>query len=83
MAKYVSASTLYHCEAPMFENESSVVTVLNRTSVSLDDVVYDFTSLLEIPTEKTSFSILTFSGLINCCVVVFIIRKRKYKSLIR
>ncbi len=82
-AKYVSASTLYHCEAPMFENESSVVTVLNRTSVSLDDVVYDFTSLLEIHTEKTSFSILIFSGLINCCVVVFIIRKRKYKSLIR
>ncbi len=81
--KYVSTSTLYHCEAPMFNNESSVITVLNRTSVSLDDVVYDFTSLLEIPTEKTSFSILIFTGLVNFYVVVFIIRKRKCHSLIR
>lgn len=82
-AKYVSASTLYHCEAPMFNNESSVITVLNRTSVSLDDVVYDFTSLLEISTEKTSFSILIFAGTVNFCVVIFLIRRRKYHGLIR
>ncbi|MCG3256023.1 MAG: metallophosphoesterase [Candidatus Heimdallarchaeota archaeon] len=75
--KYVSASTLYHCEDAMFNNESSVITVLNRTCVSLDDLVYDFTTLLEISTEKTSYNYFIFTGILNLFIIVLILWRKK------
>ncbi|NPD89517.1 MAG: metallophosphoesterase [Asgard group archaeon] len=75
---YTKDKTLYHCEAPMFENSSSIFTVLNGTSMSLDETVYDFSLLLQ-EAEETSFPsllVLLMSSILVACLY----QKRKKKS---
>jgi predicted phosphodiesterase len=78
--KYVSASTLYHCEAPMFNNESSIITILNGTAASLDDIEYDFSSLISTPTTKTTLSLMLV-GVIPLLMVVVKFRKRETEKI--
>jgi predicted phosphodiesterase len=75
---YTKDHTLYHCEAPMYENSSSIFTVLNETCVSLDDMNYDFSILLQEP-EETQFS--TSSSLMTAIMCFwYIFQRRKRKS---
>ncbi len=78
---YVTSSTLYHCEAPMFDNESSVITILNRTSASLEGIEYDFSSLLQTPTTKSSFSVFLILTLAPMLLTAKILKKRKAKRI--
>ncbi len=73
---YVQDYTLYHCEAPLFYNGSSLFTVLNKTHLSLNDVIYDFTLSLQPPTESTYSPYLLF-GIIPLFVASIIFRKKK------
>ncbi|MCG3220978.1 MAG: metallophosphoesterase [Candidatus Heimdallarchaeota archaeon] len=73
---FVQDHTLYHCEDAMFYNGSSIFTVLNRTSISLDDIIYDFTILLQ-PIEESSYSNYFFFGIIPLFVISILLRKKK------
>ncbi len=77
---FVQDLTLYHCEAPLFNNGSSIFTVLNKTSLSLYDIVYDFTILLQ-PTVESSFSNYLFFGIIPLFVSCILYRKKKIANL--
>ena len=79
--KYVSSSTLYHCEAPMFDNESSIITILNMTSASLDGINYDFSSLLATPTSKTYYPILAAIFTIHLIMISRLSKKRRVSKL--
>jgi len=66
----VKANTLYYCVDTMFNNASSVFTVLNGTSIKLKETMYDFSLLLQ-ETTKTSFSgllILLLTPIIVSCL---------------
>ncbi|MHA1953971.1 MAG: metallophosphoesterase family protein [Candidatus Heimdallarchaeaceae archaeon] len=74
---YTKDHTLYHCEAPMYENSSSIFTVLNGTSVSVDDTVYDFAILLQETSETGNLSFLSF--ILVPFYAIFLKKKRKEK----
>lgn len=73
---YTKDHTLYHCEAPMYENSSSIFTVLNGTSISLDEIVHDFSVLLQETTES-SFSSLVVLLLTTICVSCIKLRRKR------
>lgn len=75
---YTKDNTLYHCEAPMYENSSSIFTVLNGTSISLDDTIYDFTILLQEISETSSSNFFIFS--IVSAIVIFLAKKKNKDS---
>ena len=72
----ISDHTLYFCQAPLFYNESTIFTVLNKTHLEMKGSKYDFTILLEEVTES-SFMLSIFSPLMLITIVHLIIRKRK------
>jgi len=81
--EYVSKDTLYFCQDAMFNNESSVFTVLNSTAVSVKGTEYDFTPLIfytEIPTtdptNETTTPIL-LSLIPALMLFIHIVRKEK------
>lgn len=73
---YTKDHTLYHCEAPMYENSSSIFTVLNGTSVGLDDTVYDFSILLQ-ETEETDNSTYFLLILVPISILYLLQKRRK------
>ena len=75
---YTKDYTLYHCEAPMFENSSSIFTVLNSTSMSLDDTIYDFSVLLQETSETSYSNFLIFN--IVLALVIFLVKKKRKKN---
>ncbi|MCG3220929.1 MAG: metallophosphoesterase [Candidatus Heimdallarchaeota archaeon] len=75
---YTKDHTLYHCEAPMFENSSSIFIVMNGTSMSLDDIVYDFSLLLQ-ETSESSFSRFLILVLVPLFVLCLIKKRTKKK----
>jgi predicted phosphodiesterase len=75
---YTKDHTLYHCEAPMYENSSSIFTVLNGTSVSLDGIIYDFTSLLQETSVSGNPSFLILS--IASVLVIVLVKKKRNKT---
>jgi predicted MPP superfamily phosphohydrolase len=74
---YLKGYTLYHCVDAMFNNGSSIFTVLNATSIILDDIKYDFSMLLQ-ETVQTSFSSFFILVLTPVCML-FLTQKRKKK----
>ncbi|MCK4895466.1 MAG: metallophosphoesterase [Candidatus Heimdallarchaeota archaeon] len=72
----VTDHTLYFCQAPLFYNQSTIFTVLNKTHLEMKGNTYDFTILLEEVTES-SFILTLFSSMMLFTIVHLIIRKRK------
>ena len=75
----VKSNTLYYCVDTMFNNASSVFTVLNGTSIKLKEKVYDFSMLLQETITKTSFSSLLVLFLTPIFVSCLILKRRETK----
>lgn len=74
---YTKENTLYHCEAPMFENRSSIFTVINGTNMILKEKEYNFSVLLQ-ETSKTSLSSFILCSVCTI-MVILLVRRRKAK----
>ncbi len=74
----VSDHTLYFCQAPLFYNQSTIFTILNKTHLEMKGNTYDFTILLEEVTES-SFKLTLFTSMI-LFISVHLTRKRKRKK---
>ncbi|MHA1347340.1 MAG: metallophosphoesterase family protein [Candidatus Heimdallarchaeaceae archaeon] len=72
----VSDHTLYFCQAPLFYNQSTIFTVLNKTHLEMKGKIYDFTILLEDVTES-SFLLPLFTSMMLFTIIHCFLRKKK------
>ena len=68
-------STLYYCQAPLFNNYSTVFTVINGTHLEVKDVICDFTTLLEETTDTTCTT--TLITLSTVFAIAYLIKKKR------
>ena len=87
---YMKKNTLYHLQAPLFEHEYTIISVLNETGIEIDGVDFNFTLVPYVPpiitptptpTETTTITSesIGFGSLFTIIgLIVYYLKRRKY-----
>ena len=58
---YLSKNTLYHIQAPLFDREFTLFSIINETSLTIDSQTFNFELLPYIPPEPVDLRIFLHS----------------------